>query len=91
MKTQLAEFENSDFHRMETDRVVRARIDLKGVEDQVCNILYVKHRTVEHIGDDPRQTKKKPVSEQRSKSYRGIPYVLYENKKYFRSHVNWAT
>ena len=35
MRTQLAEFENSDFHRMETDRVVRARIDLKGVEDQV--------------------------------------------------------
>ena len=58
MKTQLAEFENSDFHRMETDRVVRARIDLKGVEDQVCNTPYVEHRTVEHIGDDPRQTKK---------------------------------
>ena len=45
MRTQLAEFENSDFHRMETDRVVRARIDLKGVEDQVrthlnCLIQY---------------------------------------------------
>ena len=54
MKTQLAEFENSDFHRMETDRVVRARIDLKGVEDQVCNTPYVpvEHRTVEHIGDE---------------------------------------
>ena len=40
MRTQLAEFENSDFHRMETDRVVRARIDLKGVEDQVRTHLY---------------------------------------------------
>ena len=45
MKTQLAEFENSDFHRMETDRVVRARIDLKGVEDQVCNTPYVQGST----------------------------------------------
>ena len=43
MRTQLAEFENSDFHRMETDRVVRARIDLKGVEDQVLTITPPTH------------------------------------------------
>ena len=35
MKNQLLEFENSDHHRMETDRAVRARLDLKGVEEQV--------------------------------------------------------
>ena len=35
MKSQLQEFENSDHHRMETDRAVRARLDLKGVEEQV--------------------------------------------------------
>ena len=35
MRAQLLEFENSDHHRMETDRAVRARLDLKGVEEQV--------------------------------------------------------
>merc|ERR1712062_890875 len=39
MRTQLLEFENSDLLRMETDRAVRARIDLKGVEDQVAREL----------------------------------------------------
>ena len=66
MKTQLAEFENSDFHRMETDRVVRARIDLKGVEDQVCNTPYVEHCTLDILGTIPAR-RKKPVSENRPK------------------------
>ena len=35
MRTQLLEFQNSDHHRLETDRAVRARLDLKGVEEQV--------------------------------------------------------
>ena len=37
MRAQLLEFENSDHHRMETDRAVRARLDLKGVEEQVTH------------------------------------------------------
>lgn len=38
-QSRIKEYENCDQYRMETDRAVRARIDLRGVEEQVSREL----------------------------------------------------